>query len=55
MDHVFNSLKTVSVDRIDSSEGYVPNNVQLVCKWVNLAKQDHTNADMLAIIEELRK
>jgi len=53
LDHVFNSLKTVSVDRIDSSKGYVPGNVQLVCKWVNLAKQDYSNEDMLAVLKEV--
>jgi hypothetical protein len=43
---------TVSVDRIDSSKGYVPGNVQLVCKWVNLAKQDYSNDDMEAVLRE---
>lgn len=52
MVHVFNSMKTISVDRIDSSKGYVPGNVQLVCKWVNLAKQDGSNKEMKQIIAE---
>lgn len=55
MDHVFNSLKTVSVDRINSSKGYIPGNVQLVCKWVNLAKQDASNQDMKDVLLEAFK
>jgi hypothetical protein len=32
-----------SLDRIDSRKGYVSNNIQLVCKWVNIAKKDTSN------------
>jgi hypothetical protein len=38
MHHRFNDPLTVSVDRIDSTVGYVENNVQLVCQWINIAK-----------------
>ena len=33
---------TVSIDRIDSSEGYVKGNVQLLHKDVNMAKQQYS-------------
>jgi hypothetical protein len=33
---------TVSIDRIDSSEGYIKNNVQLLHKDVNMAKQQYS-------------
>lgn len=33
---------TVSIDRIDSSEGYLKTNVQLVHKDVNMAKQQYS-------------
>jgi hypothetical protein len=33
---------TVSIDRIDSSEGYIKDNVQLLHKDVNMAKQQYS-------------
>lgn len=33
---------TVSIDRVDSSEGYVKGNVQLLHKDVNMAKQQYS-------------
>lgn len=35
---------TVSIDRIDSSEGYLKGNVQLLHKDVNMAKQQYSQA-----------
>jgi len=32
------NIESVSIDRIDSNKGYVHDNIQLVCRWVNLAK-----------------
>jgi len=55
MIHKFGELKSVSIDRIDPEQGHVKGNIQLVCKFINIGKRNHTNADMLAIIEELRK
>ena len=37
----------VSMDRIDSTQGYTPNNVWLVCEFVNRAKQDLTKEELL--------
>jgi hypothetical protein len=37
-----------SLDRIDSTEGYTPDNVRVVCWWVNALKSDAT-------LDELRK
>jgi hypothetical protein len=37
-----NQFNTVSLDRIDSSKGYVAGNVQLVCAAINKMKQDYT-------------
>lgn len=34
----------ISVDRRDSEQGYVPGNIQLVCKAVNLMKHDFDDA-----------
>ena len=51
MIHQFNDLCSISVDRIDSEKGYVPGNVQLVCKWVNLAKQRHSNKEFEKLLD----
>ncbi len=47
-----NNLKSMSIDRIDSSIGYTKDNIQLVCKWVNLAKNTHSNDDMIKVLNE---
>lgn len=41
------SLYSVSIDRIDNSKGYIVNNIQLVCKAINLAKGKHTNIEII--------
>ena len=38
-----------SIDRKDSSLGYVPGNVQLVCRAVNIAKHDLSGSDFLQL------
>lgn len=50
--HEFNNLRSVSIDRIDSNLGYVPGNVQLVCRWVNLAKGKFSNEQILSVFDE---
>lgn len=35
-------LTNISIDRIDSSKGYLKGNIQLVCVWANIAKTDLT-------------
>ena len=44
---------TASVDRIDSSRGYVDGNVQWVHKDVNLCKQSLSNEDFIKMCEEV--
>jgi hypothetical protein len=36
-----------SIDRIDSSVGYEPENIRWVCFWVNQAKSDGSDAELL--------
>lgn len=38
----------VSIDRINSSKGYEPDNIQLVCSLVNLMKHDLTNVGFVS-------
>ena len=54
MTYQFNNLCSISVDRIASGHGYVSGNVQLVCKWVNLAKGRHSNVDFIDLLNRLR-
>ena len=51
MKHKWNDLCSISVDRVDSDLGYVRGNVQLVCKWVNLAKGRHSNGEFTGLLD----
>ena len=51
MVHEFNNLCSISVDRVDSELGYAKGNVQLVCKWVNLAKGSHSNIEFGELLD----
>lgn len=42
-------LSTVSIDRIDSSFGYLKENVQLVDKRVNMMKQAYSQEEFIAV------
>lgn len=53
--HRFNAPLAVSIDRKDSSLGYVPGNVQLVCQWVNKAKGNMANDDFKALLMYTRQ
>lgn len=53
MTHVFNNFRSMSVDRIDSSQGYIPGNVQLVCQFINTAKRHFSNADVLSFLDDV--
>ena len=44
-----NQLYTVSLDRIDSSKGYIVGNIQLVCASVNRMKQEFTQDVFLTL------
>lgn len=49
-----NCPKCVSLDRKDSSGDYSVGNVQLVCRFMNLAKHTHSNEVMTNLISEIR-
>jgi hypothetical protein len=48
------SLKKASLDRIDSSKGYVKGNVEFVCLLINMAKNNSSKEEVLEFIEELK-
>lgn len=44
---------TPSLDRIDSNLGYTPENVRLVCKIFNLAKNAYSDEDVIIMSKRL--
>lgn len=48
-----NTLSTASLDRIDSSIGYVKGNVQFVSYGINLAKNSFKDNDMRSFIDNI--
>ena len=55
MTHKYDDLCSISIDRIDSKYGYILRNIQLVCKWANLAKQHHSNEEFKQLLNQLRQ
>ena len=47
-----NMAYAASLDRIDSHQGYVPGNVQFICRFINLGKQDLTDAQVREFITD---
>lgn len=47
------SLKKASLDRIDSSKGYLKGNVEFVCSAINLAKNSFTREEMKEFLSEI--
>lgn len=44
---------TASLDRIESSKGYLPGNVQWVHKWVNILKREMSNEQLFSIAKAI--
>lgn len=49
------SPNKASIDRIDSTKGYTPNNIQLVTKLVNQAKNNLTHDEFVNLISAIYK
>lgn len=45
----------LSVDRIDSSKGYIKNNIQLICAIINQMKTDMSQIEFIQICEKIYK
>lgn len=45
---------TISIDRIDSSKGYVDGNVALCTDFINSSKSDYTLDDFIGIIKQIK-
>jgi len=51
--HKINSLQKASLDRIDSTKGYVKGNVEFVCMAINLGKNNRTKKEMIDFISNI--
>jgi hypothetical protein len=52
--HKNHSIMAASVDRIDSNKGYLKDNVEFVCRFVNLGKRDYSKEDVIKIINLIK-
>jgi hypothetical protein len=43
-----------SLDRIDSTKGYIAGNVEFVCRFVNLGKSDLSREEVMKFIAAVR-
>jgi hypothetical protein len=50
----FSSPRKASLDRIDSSKGYIEGNVEFVCIFVNLGKNGFKKEDILSILHQFK-
>lgn len=51
LNNIANHLEAASLDRIDSTKGYVKDNIQFVCTAVNRMKQEFSENDFLRFCE----
>lgn len=51
LNNIANHLHMASLDRIDSKQGYIKGNIQLVCAAVNRMKQDFSEQEFLTFCE----
>lgn len=49
------SLTTASLDRIDSTKGYIKGNVQFLAFAINLGKNHHSDSDMREFVAAIRR
>jgi len=47
MSFIANDKYKISLDRINSKKGYLKNNVQLLCWWVNRCKSNYSRDDLV--------
>jgi hypothetical protein len=50
-----NNPKAPSIDRVDSSKGYIPNNIEIICVRCNLVKTDGTIAEHELIVQYMKE
>lgn len=48
------SFDKASLDRIDSSKGYIKGNVEFVCFFINFAKNNHNKQDVIDFLRRIK-
>lgn len=48
------SLEKASLDRIDTTKGYLKGNVEFVCQGINFAKNDYSKEEVLQFVSKIR-
>ena len=48
------SIEKASLDRIDSSKGYIKGNVEFVCQGINFAKHDYSKEEVLQFVNKIK-
>jgi len=54
MSNKIGDIYSISIDRINGGIGYVTSNTQLVCQFINLGKNKHTNDDVFEFFKLLK-
>lgn len=52
MDHKNDSIRSASIDRIDSAKGHVRGNIQIVCQCINRMKNTNSNMEVGVILND---
>lgn len=48
------SIEKASLDRIDTTKGYLKGNVEFVCQGINFAKHDYSKEEVLQFINKIK-
>lgn len=48
------SIEKASLDRIDTTKGYIKGNVEFVCQGINFAKHDYSKEEVLQFVNKIK-
>jgi hypothetical protein len=50
----YHSIEKASLDRIDTTKGYIKGNVEFVCQGINFAKHDYSKDEVMAFVKKIK-
>jgi hypothetical protein len=50
----YRSIEKASLDRIDTTKGYLKGNVEFVCQGINFAKHDYSKQEVMSFIQKIK-